>query len=112
MRKIYDKMPFPLNYNIYLFNITNPEEVMKGEIPHLQEVGPYCFKEWKERVDQEEDDSADTLTYTLLDRFHFDAEKSAPLTGNEPITSLNMILMVLKTFLIRIKLQFVIVLNF
>lgn len=43
-RDMYLNIPFPLTFNVYLFNITNPEEVQKGEMPILHEVGPYVFE--------------------------------------------------------------------
>lgn len=55
----------------------------------------YFSREWKKRIDQEENNEDDTLSYTLLDRFIFDPVKSAPLTGNEMITTPNMIVMVI-----------------
>lgn len=44
MRTIYLKIPFPLDFKIYFFNVTNPDEVTKGEKPKLQEVGPYGYE--------------------------------------------------------------------
>ena len=29
---------------LYLFNITNPEEVLEGADPHTQELGPYVYR--------------------------------------------------------------------
>lgn len=37
-------IPFPLDFRIYLWNVTNPEEVIAGEKPNLMEVGPYYFE--------------------------------------------------------------------
>lgn len=43
-REIYLKPPFPLLFKVYLFNVTNPEEVTSGGKPKLEEVGPYIFE--------------------------------------------------------------------
>lgn len=43
-RDMYLKIPFPLTFNIYLFNVTNPDDVLKGKTPVVQEVGPYVFE--------------------------------------------------------------------
>lgn len=43
-RQIYDELPFPLILKVYLFNITNPDEVHKGGKPNLQEIGPYTYQ--------------------------------------------------------------------
>ena len=31
------------NISYYFFNVTNPDEVMNGAIPNLEQVGPYIF---------------------------------------------------------------------
>jgi len=43
-REIWEKVPYPIDFKIYLFNVTNPMEVQKGATPVIQEVGPYCYK--------------------------------------------------------------------
>lgn len=43
-RDIFEEMPFPLYFKVYLFNITNPKAVMNGDKPKLQEIGPYYFE--------------------------------------------------------------------
>lgn len=44
MRDMFTEVPFPLDFKIYLFNVTNKEEVFRGGKPKLQEVGPYYFE--------------------------------------------------------------------
>lgn len=43
-RDMYLKIPFPLTFNIYLFNLTNPDDVQNGKKPIVHEVGPYVFE--------------------------------------------------------------------
>lgn len=38
------KMPVPLDFKIYVFNVTNRDEINNGELPKLAEVGPYVYK--------------------------------------------------------------------
>ena len=44
MRDFYLKLPIPLDFRIYFFNVTNPLQVQEGQKPILQEVGPYCYE--------------------------------------------------------------------
>lgn len=44
VRQMWEKIPFALNFKVYLFNYTNAEEVQKGAIPIVKEVGPYHFE--------------------------------------------------------------------
>ncbi|EDS45591.1 conserved hypothetical protein [Culex quinquefasciatus] len=44
MRGMFEKMPFPLDFKIHLFNVSNPEEIMKGGKPKIKDVGPYYFE--------------------------------------------------------------------
>lgn len=48
-RELYMKAPFPMEFHIHIFNITNPDEVMKGAKPHLKDIGPYVYK-WVEFI--------------------------------------------------------------
>ncbi|XP_039438033.1 sensory neuron membrane protein 1-like [Culex pipiens pallens] len=86
MRWMFEKMPFPLDFKIHLFNVTNPDEVMKGGKPKIRDVGPYYFEEWKEKFDTEDDLEEDTLSFTLRNTWIFRPDISAPLTGDEMIT--------------------------
>lgn len=44
VRQMWEKIPFALEFKVYLFNYTNPEEVQKGGVPIIKEVGPYHFE--------------------------------------------------------------------
>ena len=38
------KTPVPLSVNLYLFDIQNPYEIMRGAKPIVKEIGPYSFR--------------------------------------------------------------------
>lgn len=44
MRETWSKLPFPWELHVYLFNVTNPAEIAKGEKPILREVGPFVYE--------------------------------------------------------------------
>lgn len=44
VRGMWEKIPFPLDFKVYIFNYTNAEEVAKGAAPILKEIGPYHFE--------------------------------------------------------------------
>ncbi|XP_041981607.1 sensory neuron membrane protein 1-like [Aricia agestis] len=86
VRQMWEVIPFALDFKIYFFNYTNVDDIQKGAKPIVKEVGPYYFEEWKEKVDIEDHEDTDTITYKRKDTFYFKPELSGPgLTGDEII---------------------------
>lgn len=44
MRDVYAKSPVPRYFKIYLFNLTNKDEVTNGARPMVEEIGPFVFE--------------------------------------------------------------------
>lgn len=44
MRPLFEHIPFPLTFKVYVFNITNPNEFANGSKPKVKELGPYVFE--------------------------------------------------------------------
>lgn len=44
MRKDWTNIPMAVDFKIWLFNITNPDEVQNGGKPTVKEVGPYFYR--------------------------------------------------------------------
>nr|AXU25118.1 sensory neuron membrane protein 2-1 [Cyrtorhinus lividipennis] len=84
----FKKTPFPLEFKIYLFNITNPEEIMNGGKPVVAEVGPYVYDLWKEKPDLVFLPDG-TLEYNLTSRLFFNQEKSGNLRTTDVFLALN-----------------------
>ncbi|XP_078257889.1 lysosome membrane protein 2-like [Rhinoraja longicauda] len=43
----WENPPPPVYMQFYFFNVTNPDEVLKGQKPFLEERGPYTYREYK-----------------------------------------------------------------
>lgn len=58
-------LPFPFEFKIYVFNVTNPEEIVnKGAKPIVKEIGPFVYHErfHKKKVEYNQND--DTYNYS------------------------------------------------
>ncbi|XP_074041317.1 sensory neuron membrane protein 1 [Leptinotarsa decemlineata] len=89
IRDIYLKLPFPLDFRVYFFNVSNPMEVQKGAIPILKEVGPYCYDEFKEKIDVVDNDAEDSLIYYPYDIYKFNTNRSGKLSDEDFVTILH-----------------------
>ncbi|XP_013144918.1 PREDICTED: sensory neuron membrane protein 2-like isoform X3 [Papilio polytes] len=83
----FQEIPFPLNFTVRFFNISNRDEVLAGGVPDLIEVGPYVYKSYQSRVVESKED--DTISYRALERLEFDAESSYPYTEDDIVTIVN-----------------------
>ncbi|KAJ8687777.1 hypothetical protein QAD02_023571 [Eretmocerus hayati] len=84
-RDLWSKFPFFIEYKIYLFNVTNADDVSNGAKPILQEVGPYFFEEWHEKTDLFDRLDDDTLEYSVKRKWIFRPDLSEGLTGKEEV---------------------------
>lgn len=41
---MWESFPIPIQFSIYVFNVTNHLEVETGGKPKLQEIGPFVFE--------------------------------------------------------------------
>lgn len=90
----WQKPKSAIGMNIYFFNWTNHEDFKNPNIkPKFVEVGPYAFKQMKEKTNITWNDANNTITYRYLKHFFFDEENSiGPLT--DEILSINMVALV------------------
>ncbi|XP_012339100.2 LOW QUALITY PROTEIN: sensory neuron membrane protein 1-like [Apis florea] len=85
MRELWSNFPVPLDFKIYLFNVTNPMEITAGEKPILEEVGPFFYDEYKQKVDLVDREEDDSLEYNLKATWYFNPSRSEGLTGEEEL---------------------------
>uniref|UniRef100_A0A5K3FXA5 Scavenger receptor class B member 1 n=1 Tax=Mesocestoides corti TaxID=53468 RepID=A0A5K3FXA5_MESCO len=67
----------PIFFSIYLFNITNHHDILRGEKPRIQQIGPYVYREKREKtnISWPNGDQSQVSFYQRL-TFHFDRELS------------------------------------
>nr|QFU27946.1 sensory neuron membrane protein 2a [Apolygus lucorum] len=85
--KRFQKMPFPLEFKVFLFNITNPDDVMMGGKPILTEMGPYTYDLYKEKPDLKFVKDG-MIEYNMTYQFHFNHQKSHG-SESDVVTALN-----------------------
>ncbi|KAK9307566.1 hypothetical protein QLX08_002177 [Tetragonisca angustula] len=111
IRKFWSHFPFPLDFKVYLFNVTNPAEISAGKKPIVQEVGPFFYDEYRHKinlVDREEDDSVEYSTRTT---WFFNPSLSSPLTGEEEIVIPHLFIVSMVKLIIKYQPKAVGVLN-
>jgi hypothetical protein len=68
---------YPMKLDVYLYNILNPEEIIKGDKPSLEEVGPYVYWVYRDVLDDYKFSANDTLLdYQYYERYIFDEKLS------------------------------------
>ncbi|XP_026669914.1 sensory neuron membrane protein 1 isoform X2 [Ceratina calcarata] len=85
MRDLWSNFPFPLDFKVYLFNVTNPVEITAGEKPIVKEVGPFFYDEYKQKVDLVDREEDDSVEYNIKTTWYYNPSRSNGLTGEEEI---------------------------
>ncbi|CAG7833577.1 unnamed protein product [Allacma fusca] len=78
--EVWDKwsdIPIPVYLKFYIFNVTNPLEVERGEKPRLQQVGPYSYREKRRKVDLSVSEDEDVVTYRQPVEYFFEENMSS-----------------------------------
>ncbi|VDD82874.1 unnamed protein product [Mesocestoides corti] len=88
----------PSKVVIYMYNLTNPEETLQGQAPHLKAIGPYVYweKEDKVNISWTEVDGIRGLRYFKRSLYTFDAalsvgdpKKDKVMTVSLPVLALS-----------------------
>ncbi|CAL8113497.1 unnamed protein product [Orchesella dallaii] len=78
------------NYlRVYFFNVSNPNEVIAGQKPVLQEVGPYVYQEDTSRMIRGFDAEIGAVSYVDDEVFYFREDLSNNLTEDDVVTIIN-----------------------
>jgi len=70
------------NYlEFFMFDIINPHDILEGEKPHVEELGPWVYRMEQVREDMEWSHQNDTLSYREHSFLVFDREETLSRTG-------------------------------
>ncbi|XP_022361828.1 lysosome membrane protein 2 isoform X2 [Enhydra lutris kenyoni] len=85
----WKKPPLPVYAQFYFFNVTNPEEILRGEIPRLEEVGPYTYRELRNKADIQFGDNGTTISAVSNKAYVFERNQSVGDPKVDLIRTLN-----------------------
>lgn len=88
--KRFVNLPQPLNFKVYIFNVTNSDRIQQGAIPIVEEIGPYVYKQFRQKKVKHFSRDGSKISYVQNVHFDFDAVASAPYTQDDRIVALNM----------------------
>ena len=71
---VWKSPPVPVYMKFHLFNVTNPDDVVSGVKPRVEEVGPFVYREWREKRNIRR--LGDTLNYGLHTRYSYEPDLS------------------------------------
>ncbi|XP_063955547.1 scavenger receptor class B member 1-like [Lytechinus pictus] len=72
---LWEEVPIPIYFQFWFWNLTNPEEFLKGGPARLEELGPYTYKEYRPKVNITHYDNG-TVSYLNKKSFVFDLDMS------------------------------------
>ncbi|KAM4858870.1 scavenger receptor class B member 1 isoform X4 [Urocitellus parryii] len=72
---MWKEIPVPFYLSVYFFEVLNPEEILKGAKPEVQERGPYVYREFRHKVNITFNNN-DTVSFREHRSFQFQPAKS------------------------------------
>lgn len=72
----WEKPPLPVYIQFYFFNVTNPDEILQGEIPRLEEVGPYTYRELRNKANIQFGENGTTISAVSNKAYIFERNQS------------------------------------
>ncbi|KAK0178850.1 hypothetical protein PV327_007697 [Microctonus hyperodae] len=76
-------------FRVWMYHVTNPDEVMQGEFPVFEERGPYVYNMNIKKNIISVDEDVDEIAFTTFRTYRFNQTKSGSNTGDEEIVMLN-----------------------
>lgn len=93
--EMWKKPPIPLNFDVYLFNWTNPTNLSSAdyEKPVVEQIGPFRFREKTDKTDIRFHPKNRTISYRRRSYYYFVEEESVGRLDDK-ITTLNAVALV------------------
>ncbi|XP_004647481.1 lysosome membrane protein 2 [Octodon degus] len=85
----WENPPLPVYTQFYFFNVTNPEEILRGERPLLEEVGPYTYREIRNKANIQFGDNGTTISAVSNKAYVFERNQSVGDPEVDLIRTLN-----------------------
>nr|XP_003477701.1 lysosome membrane protein 2 [Cavia porcellus] len=85
----WESPPLPVYTQFYFFNVTNPEEILRGERPLLEEVGPYTYREIRNKANIQFGDNGTTISAVSNKTYVFERNQSVGDPKVDLIRTLN-----------------------
>ncbi|XP_015282611.1 PREDICTED: lysosome membrane protein 2 isoform X2 [Gekko japonicus] len=87
--KLWEEPPPPVYMQFYMFNVTNPLEVLNGEIPRVTETGPYTYREDRPKVNVHILENGTKVSFFSPRTFYFVPEMSVGDPAVDHIRTVN-----------------------
>lgn len=78
----FQETPVPIYFQIWIFNLTNAEEVLEGEKPILKQLGPYTYRQRRMRVGLQWHPNTGTVSFKSKKFFYFEPDLSSGLESD------------------------------
>ncbi|CAH8619584.1 unnamed protein product [Heterobilharzia americana] len=83
----------PVYFSVYLYNLTNPDDVLKGHRPRFAEVGPYVYREDRQRlnINFSQESPPKTVAFRHRILYYFQRNLSVGPDDEGLVTSLDLV---------------------
>ncbi|XP_004472641.1 lysosome membrane protein 2 [Dasypus novemcinctus] len=85
----WEKPPLTVYTQFYFFNVTNPQEILEGEIPQVKEVGPYTYRELRSKANIQFGDNGTIVSAVSNKAYIFEQALSVGDPKTDLIRTLN-----------------------
>ncbi|EEB19247.1 cd36 antigen, putative [Pediculus humanus corporis] len=99
----WENPPVDIYFNVYIFNVNNPEEILRGSLPKVTEYGPYVYKEKRSKKVLSVNEETGVIKYKDDISFEFDEESSGNLKEDDVYTVVNLQALILSQIVDNLK---------